>query len=705
MTQQAKNLPDYEWTTEDSAAAKAQGWDIFESSGDTFELRLQRRDDDAVFANDEAAARHVQMMADLGHAIATRAIRALVAAGSPDIARWSLVVPAVNPSARNLVVDGTDECGNFAGDGERAPFVVFDVDRQANIAGPFDTREHGETARVAILSGASPIMDCSALQARLLAMDERQPAAQQGTVRYVVRSLSEGQQDLDGSLGVFWSNEDGWGDLTTATRFSTSERMTGQLPLSRGGDSEWMLVEEALDLSRKLPEASPMDTAMSKLKVAFGAEHEEFSRSEHQREVECGDTRLWTYWEWVVHQIEASGRTVDMAIAEATTSLDYFIADNAGAPHLGVCLAAADRPVLARWDLPAGEDERSSLELLVIGAVNAANASGEVTVSGRLTAAATHCRTRSVDSVMTQRQRSVYRSLVAAAVVASKLPQEPSEDASASLKQRFKAHFASHGADGALPVELEIAKAGSPLEWDEACREFEADGTPASTKITCPNLARHAGDIVGCGSTNVSSADEEGFHDCENCGLFFKSNTIETIAARPPQRPAVILQVPVTCHGSATLEEIVATVQALIDVGLADANSTLDDKEGDLEAAQKAVELEFGIIQPVSGPPEFPADRAVLNDAQRAVLKTYSGGDFAHLCDATSTRQLNEALDACGSGLLRFLIVELSSSEDCDTLQEAQHRLETAMQHMQEASDAIHAVERGTASPSSSASM
>lgn len=49
----------------------------------------------------------------------------------------------------------------------------------------------------------------------------------------------------------------------------------------------------------------------------------------------------------------------------------------------------------------------------------------------------------------------------------------------------------------------------------------QTDKLPES-KLTCPSESRHSGDIVGCGSTNVGLADEEGFHDCLDCGLFFK---------------------------------------------------------------------------------------------------------------------------------------------------------------------------------------
>ncbi|TAL80687.1 MAG: hypothetical protein EPN77_19305 [Candidimonas sp.] len=67
-----------------------------------------------------------------------------------------------------------------------------------------------------------------------------------------------------------------------------------------------------LDANRQT--SSPMAAAMANLEAAFGAEHPEYRRAEHQREIERGDTRLWTYWEWVVHQMEAAGISPDTAI-------------------------------------------------------------------------------------------------------------------------------------------------------------------------------------------------------------------------------------------------------------------------------------------------------------------------------------------------------------------------------------------------------
>lgn len=63
------------------------------------------------------------------------------------------------PQDRQLCVDGTDEYGNFAGDAQNAPFVVFDIDRQENIDGPYKTRAQAEVALGNILLGKTPQLD------------------------------------------------------------------------------------------------------------------------------------------------------------------------------------------------------------------------------------------------------------------------------------------------------------------------------------------------------------------------------------------------------------------------------------------------------------------------------------------------------------------------------------------------------------------
>lgn len=70
-----------------------------------------------------------------------------------------------------LVVDGVDEAGCLAGDGNRAPFVVFSVDRQRSIAGPFASRALADQHRQEILDGQPPRFDALALSDALSAVE------------------------------------------------------------------------------------------------------------------------------------------------------------------------------------------------------------------------------------------------------------------------------------------------------------------------------------------------------------------------------------------------------------------------------------------------------------------------------------------------------------------------------------------------------
>ena len=46
-------------------------------------------------------------------------------------------------------------------------------------------------------------------------------------------------------------------------------------------------------------------------------------------------------------------------------------------------------------------------------------------------------------------------------------------------------------------------------------------GGAAVSQYRCPARPRFDGDLVGCGSTNVTGPDSEGLYDCE-CGMWFK---------------------------------------------------------------------------------------------------------------------------------------------------------------------------------------
>lgn len=72
----------------------------------------------------------------------------------------------------NLVVDGLDEAANFAGDGARPPFVIFNVDLQQHVAGPFPSRELAEHHRLEVLSGQPPRLDAPTLAEMLTQIDE-----------------------------------------------------------------------------------------------------------------------------------------------------------------------------------------------------------------------------------------------------------------------------------------------------------------------------------------------------------------------------------------------------------------------------------------------------------------------------------------------------------------------------------------------------
>ncbi|MFP3637623.1 hypothetical protein [Paraburkholderia sp. SIMBA_054] len=119
--------------------------------------------------------------------------------------------------------------------------------------------------------------------------------------------------------------------------------------------------------------------------------------------------------------IDAIGVGAPLASATART-LDYLIADNAEVPFIAINFVGDDPDEfeqLASWALPVDEASREELELLVIGAVTAANESGQRTASGLLMACAAHCRTRRNDGPMTDTQTLAYDRLVKAAARAA----------------------------------------------------------------------------------------------------------------------------------------------------------------------------------------------------------------------------------------------------------------------------------------------
>lgn len=50
-----------------------------------------------------------------------------------------------------------------------------------------------------------------------------------------------------------------------------------------------------------------------------------------------------------------------------------------------------------------------------------------------------------------------------------------------------------------------------------------------SPRLRCPTARRHLGDILGCGSTNLSGPDAEGLIDCADCGMWFSPAEAERV--------------------------------------------------------------------------------------------------------------------------------------------------------------------------------
>jgi hypothetical protein len=79
-----------------------------------------------------------------------------------------------------------------------------------------------------------------------------------------------------------------------------------------------------------------------------------------------------------------------------------------------------------------------------------------------------------------------------------------------------------------------------------------------------------------------------------------------------------------------------------------------------------------------------------LNKWQKAVARTYGDGDYGHFAESGEIRD-NE-LDQCGDTLFEFLMLELSDAEDCDSLEEAVRRVESACRQLDSALSVLQAL-------------
>lgn len=63
------------------------------------------------------------------------------------------------------------------------------------------------------------------------------------------------------------------------------------------------------------------------------------------------------------------------------------------------------------------------------------------------------------------------------------------------------------------------------------------------------------------------------------------------------------------------------------------------------------------------------------NKFQAAACSVYGGGDYAHIAQSETWRS---DIDDCGDTLFKFIMIELGTQEDCDTLETAIRRMTTA---------------------------
>lgn len=71
-----------------------------------------------------------------------------------------------------------------------------------------------------------------------------------------------------------------------------------------------------------------------------------------------------------------------------------------------------------------------------------------------------------------------------------------------------------------------------------------------------------------------------------------------------------------------------------------------------------------------------------MNRWQKAVCETYGHGDYRHY---RNNPRWKSAVEDCGDTLFRFLMTELSDSEDCEDAETALQRLEAARDDIDQA--------------------
>lgn len=80
-------------------------------------------------------------------------------------------VPLERSNSTQFAVDGIDESGNFAGDGQNPPFVIFHIQAQINFAGPYASRSDAMNALNDYLEGYEVSLDKQLVSECLVAID------------------------------------------------------------------------------------------------------------------------------------------------------------------------------------------------------------------------------------------------------------------------------------------------------------------------------------------------------------------------------------------------------------------------------------------------------------------------------------------------------------------------------------------------------
>lgn len=78
-----------------------------------------------------------------------------------------------------------------------------------------------------------------------------------------------------------------------------------------------------------------------------------------------------------------------------------------------------------------------------------------------------------------------------------------------------------------------------------------------------------------------------------------------------------------------------------------------------------------------------------MNEFMKAAARTYGGGDYAYLADQD---EVTDDDIEVGDSLFRFVMLELSTEEDCDSLDTAIRRMTTGVRDLIDVRSALEAI-------------